>query len=68
MKGGLEARERRPAHEDKSRALPGMMGQSGKIQKSNEQTHDLEVQMGTTVPTETRSAEDTRAQKLPKVG
>ena len=33
-------RERRPAHEKKSRALPGMMGQSGVMRKSYEQTHD----------------------------
>ena len=36
MNGGLEARERRPAHEDNSGGQPGLMGQSGKIQKSNE--------------------------------
>ena len=44
MNGGLEARERRPAHEDNSGGQPGLMGQSGMIQKSNEQTHDPEIQ------------------------
>ena len=48
MIGGLEARDRRPAQEDKRAPQPGTMEQSGKMQKSNEQTHDLEVQMGTT--------------------
>ena len=44
MIGGLEARDRRPAQEDKRAHQPGTMEQSGKIQKSNEQTHDPEVQ------------------------
>ena len=34
MIGGLEARDRRPAQEDKQAHQPGSMEQSGKIQKS----------------------------------
>ena len=44
MIGGLEARDRRPAQEDKQAHQSGSMEQPGKKQKSNEQTHSPEVQ------------------------